>query len=700
VLLAAAVVIVFLLIKPGKPGAGKVVRNPQGNVLLITLDTTRPDRLGCYGYAKAKTPEIDRIAHNGVIFENAYSPVPLTLPAHASILTGTYPPYHGVRNNGKYFLPPQAVTLAEIMKQAGYATAAFVSSFILDSRFGLDQGFDDYSDRMEKAARIKNLESERRAEATYRDFESWLEKRTGGRFFAWVHFFDPHFPYDPPEPYRSDPQIGHPYDGEIAFMDFYVGKMLQLIEKKFLANQTLVILAGDHGEAFGEHKENGHTIFAYDENIRVPLVFYSPGGIPKSVTVTAPANLIDVLPTVLDFLKMSVPRFAQGKSLIPLMNSRRFPPRPFYFESLYAQETMGCAPLCGILLDSDKYIRLPKPELYDLGNDRAERNNLVAARGPRVRKLEDELAGLEKRIGRNESNAGRPTTEEERRRLASLGYLTGPAGGSARATAFDPKDRIEFWNKSLLAGELLAGKKFEDAERLLLALFEEDPHFFPVIEDLGELYFAQEKRESLIAVFEKGIALNPQTSGLRIQYAMSLVRLDMADKAVAVLQAAEPLAGLDEKEQVNFIFGNAYGKLGRYEEAVRSFKKVLAIEPDNFEAARLLGFTLMQLGRFEEAITFFRTAEKGIPQDPRLLEDLATAYARLKRYPEAIKYFEKAVKANAAAYIYADYAHACAEVGDYKKAVELMETAMSLKDADAALRSDGSRMILEWKRKF
>jgi len=667
---------------------------------LITLDTTRPDRLGCYGYSKAKTPEIDRVAQSGAIFENAYSPVPLTLPSHASILTGTYPLFHGVRNNGKYFLPPQAVSLAEILKQAGYGTAAFVSSFILDSRFGLDQGFDDYSDRMEDAARIKNLESERRAEATCRDFEAWLEKQTGGRFFAWVHFFDPHFPYDPPEPYRSDPQIGHPYDGEIAYMDFYVGKILRLVEKKHFANRTLVVLAGDHGEAFGEHKENGHTIFAYNENIRVPLVFYSPGGIPKGVTVAAPVNLVDVLPTILDFLEMDVPGFAQGKSLIPLMNGRSAPTRPFYFESLYAEETMGCAPLCGILLGGDKYIRLPKPELYDLRNDKDEKNNLAAGRGPRVRKLDAELAELEKGIGRNEWNTERTTTEEERHRLASLGYLAGPAEGSGRATAFDPKDRIDFWNKSLSAGELLAQKKFEAAEKLLLGLFEEDPHFYPVIEDLGELYFAQGKRESLIAVFEKGIARNPQTSGLRIQYAMFLVRLDLAEKAVAVLQAAEPLAGLDEKEQVNFIFGNAYGKLGRFEEAARSFRKVLAIETENFEAARLLGFTLMQLGRFEEALASFRAAEKGIPQDPRLLEDSAAAYAHLKRFPEAIKYFEKAVKANAAAHIYADYALACAEVGDYKKAAELMETAISLKDADAGLRSDGSRILQEWRKKF
>ena len=320
VFIVAGLILYFMRIRPRAPRAGRLVRNPQANILLITLDTTRPDRLGAYGYPKAVTPEIDALARAGALFENAYSPVPMTLPAHVSILTGTTPLFHGVHLNGQSVLAPEAVTLAKVLKTSGWATGAFVSSFVLDSRFGIDQGFDDYIDRMEVGGTVKNLGSERRAGETFRDFAAWMERRAAGRFFAWVHFYDPHYPYEPPEPYRSDPRLADPYDGEIAVMDHYVGESLRLLEKQGLADSTLVILAGDHGEAFGEHGEtDGHTIFAYEENIRVPLIIGSARGLPKGARIGGRASLIDIFPTVLDYLRIKTPSFVQGRSLLPLL---------------------------------------------------------------------------------------------------------------------------------------------------------------------------------------------------------------------------------------------------------------------------------------------------------------------------------------------------------------------------------------------
>ncbi|MGQ9673508.1 MAG: sulfatase-like hydrolase/transferase [Candidatus Aminicenantales bacterium] len=688
----------LVLVRPRVPTGRRVVRSPRANVLLITLDTTRPDRIGAYGYPGAITPEIDRLAHSGVMFENAYSPVPLTLPAHASILTGTYPPYHGVRNNGKYLLVPQAVTLAELLKDSGYRTAAFVSSFILDSRFGLDQGFDYYGDRMDDPSPIKNLESERRASSVYEDFARWVEHFPGGPFFAWVHFFDPHFPYQPPEPFKSDPRLPDPYDGEIASMDVSVGKIVRLLEAKGYLGSTTVILVGDHGEAFGEHKENGHTIFCYEENIRIPLIFFGPSFWPQGLRISNRANLIDILPTLLDLIKLKIPGFVQGQSLIPVISGRRVPERDFYFESLYSREVLGCASLQGVLSGNLKLIRLPRTELYDLSEDRSEKNNLVDLRPAEADRMLAILAHLEKGFSGPDWLSGRVLRNEEKKRLESLGYLSNSSRPEI-SSSFDPKDRIDFWNKSQHAGRLLVEGKFAAAESLLLSLFEEDPHFNPVIENLGELYFRQKKIHSLIHLFEQAIEKNPQSCGLRILYGRHLIRSGLAEQAVPVLEAAENLAGPDEKEQVYFILANALGQLKKYEEAASRFKRVLELESENYEAERLLGYSLMQLGRYEEALKHFGQAEKGMPDNPRLLEDTAMSLANLGKFREALPYFEKATKLNPEAPTYANYALACAQIGDYGRAIGLMENALSLPEVDNKLKSFGQRMIHEWRLK-
>jgi arylsulfatase A-like enzyme/Flp pilus assembly protein TadD len=698
-LLSASFLIYHLLLKSRELKPGKVVRNSRANVLLITLDTTRADRIGAYGYCPAKTPAIDRVAKEGVLFKNTYAPVPLTLPSHASILTGTYPLFHGVRNNGKYLLNPAALTLAEILQEAGYSTSAFVSSFILDSRFGLDQGFEDYGDIMEDAAKVKNLESERRAATTFTDFKEWFEKNSQRKFFSWVHFFDPHYPYDPPEPYKSDRAFSHPYEGEIAYMDFYVGEVLRLLRQKNVYGRTLVILAGDHGEAFGEHQENGHTIFCYEENLRVPLIISCSEGLPKNLTIPQPVNLIDIFPSILDFLKIKPPRFVQGKSLIPLLEGRKFAQRPFYFESLYGREVLGCSPLTGLLLGPWKYIQLPTPELYDLGNDPQEKNNLAASRLPQVQGMKKNLAEIETEFGRSGLEAQRKMSDEERRRLESLGYLAASGKKTAVLSNIDPKERIGFWNKSLLAKQMISESRYDEAEKLLLGLWEEDSRFNPVIEDLAELYFTQNKKDSLMALFEKGLAAEPGDGALRIHYASYLVRLDLPEKAIAVLKDAEALADLDQQEFFYFVLGNAWGKLGRYEEAVRALKKALEIEPQNYEAFRLLGYTMMQLGQFSDALVYFSEAEKGIPDDPRLLEDLAMTYAELKEFVKARGYFERALIANPSARIYYHYALLSAQSGNYSLALELIEKALAAPDVDEDLRHSARALLQEWKVK-
>ncbi len=374
--------------------AGTPVPEGPVNVLLITLDTTRADRLGAYGCAQARTPAMDALAAAGVRFARAQSPVPLTLPAHASIMTGAYPTFHGLRNNGSYFLPPQAETLAEILKSRGYRTAAFVSSFVLDSRFGLDQGFDIYSDRMETGGGMKDLQSERPAGEVFADFDVWLTSAGGGApFFCWLHFYDPHLPYSPPEPFKSDAALP-PYDGEIANVDLNVGRAVERLRGLGLYDNTLIIVAGDHGEAFGEHGESGHGIFCYQETLAVPLLMRLPGKRPRSAVIDDMVDLVDILPTTLDAVGAQAPPYVQGISLLPLISGKRGPEREFYFESLYAQEDMGGAPLTGLLAGGWKFIDLPRAECYDLEADPGEKNNLLSSAAAPAGRLKARLTGM------------------------------------------------------------------------------------------------------------------------------------------------------------------------------------------------------------------------------------------------------------------------------------------------------------------
>jgi arylsulfatase A-like enzyme/Flp pilus assembly protein TadD len=699
----AVIVIVgvgLLFLIPHLTGRKKIIRDKEANILLITLDTTRADRIGAYGYAKATTPNIDALAESGVVFRQAYAPVPITLPSHCSILTGTYPPSHQVRINGSYFLAPQVLTLPEVLKDAGFETAAFVSSFVLDSRFGTDQGFDLYDDRMEGGAGLRNLESERKAAGTFAAFKDWFEARSAKKFFAWVHFFDPHAPYEPPPAYRKGESPEELYDGEISFMDFYVGEVVNLLKNKKAFDRTLIILAGDHGEAFGEHGENGHTLFCYEENIRVPLVVLAAKGFPQPATIETPANLIDILPTVLDFVGLPMPGFVQGKSLLPLVQGKKWSGRPFYFESLFSQEVLGCASLKGVLRGGWKFVLLPKPELYNLEADPAEKINLVASESKTSLRLKGELEGLEREFGRNELTSLRPVNAEEKQKLESLGYLGGGRKPPKSDASRDPKDRVDFWNRSVRAKQFVFDKKYDEAEGLLLSLAQEDPHFGPVVESLAELYSIRGKTDELEHFFDDFIARNHENTGIRILYAIHLVRLGLAQKALDILEGAEDSVDIGDREHLYYVRGSAFGRLERYREAAQTLARALEIEPEDYEVLRLMGYTRLRLQEYSEALSYLKKAERGIPDDPRLLEDMSMTYANLKNYSEAKVYFDKAVKANPSARIYANYALVYAEEGDYPKAISLMENALRSTDLDLDLRRVGESYLFEWRQKI
>jgi arylsulfatase A-like enzyme/Flp pilus assembly protein TadD len=449
---------------------------PARGVLFVTLDTTRADRLGSYGYASAATPNLDALAARGVRFDQAQSTAPITLPSHASMFTGLYPPLHGVRYNGTFRIADDRQTLAEVLKAAGYRTGAVPAAFPVAADTGLAQGFDTYQDLFSGPDRASLPDTAQRSAADVaRLGEAWLREHGKGRFFLWLHFYDPHDPYEPPEPWASRLR-GRPYDGEIAYVDNEVGRVLRTLTEMGALDDTLIVVAGDHGEGLGDHREPTHKNLVYQSTMRVPLIVKPPGR-TKARVVDEPVSLVDLMPTVLDYAGVPAPAEVQGTSLRKAIAGEAPPRRPLYFESLAGALSFGWAPLHGLRRGAYKYIEAPVPELYDLAADPGETSNLHGTHAEVAADLRQELKQTSDAwdaAGGGES-ASAPMDAETRDRLASLGYLGGGALPSKDAGGRDPKDLAH------LEGPILEGKRRSKAQEWegALAIFRnvlrEDP---------------------------------------------------------------------------------------------------------------------------------------------------------------------------------------------------------------------------------
>ena len=566
------------------------------NVLLITMDTTRADRIGCYGYGEAKTPEIDSLAARGVRFAKAYSPVPLTLPSHSSILTGKYPYAHHVRNNGSYHLTPDQVTLAEVLKGQGFVTSAFVASFTLDSRFGLDQGFDVYDDTFDSKQALKNFRSERRADRVATSFLNWLRQNGDKRFFSWVHFFDPHLPYSPPPPFDQEFKA-HPYDGEIAFMDQEIGRIMRSLEEEGWMKNTLVILSGDHGEALGEKREIDHGLFIYEPTLRVPLIFCLPAPGSRAAEVSSQVRIIDILPTILDLLDIRIPKGISGQSLVPHIRGRRTKDLPSYAETFYPRENLGWSELYGLVDGRWKYIRAPKPELYDLSGDPAEEKNLITSEteigSDLGRRLEAMVAGGEAGAAGSE----RRVSSEEAQRLRSLGYIGGSSDKPAAGPLADPKDKIEDY----------------------LLYFR------------GNLFETRGEYDKAESAYRRVLASNPDVAWNYVNLGVLLSRMDRLEETVKTLE--EGMKRLPESVVILTHLMAAYLQAGRGADALAAGAVILAIDPAHFEALFLTGDILASQGRWAEAVTYFERALRIEPENEPLRRNYERALDQLKKRP-------------------------------------------------------------------
>ncbi|UCE85205.1 MAG: sulfatase-like hydrolase/transferase, partial [Deltaproteobacteria bacterium] len=520
------------------PGCGA----QPDSVLLVTIDTLRADHVGAYGFAAARTPTLDALAQDGARFEQAISPAPITLTSHASLMTGTFPPRHGVRDNGLYRLGAQHVTLAERLRDAGLATGAFVGAFVLDGSFGLDQGFEVYDDRMSDQRSGAVGYAERSAAAVADAAAEWLaELAPGRRFFAWVHFYDPHADYAPPPGFLAA-LPGRPYDAEIAYADFHLGRLLDVLASLERRANTLVVVTSDHGESLGEHGEPTHTHFVYDATQRVPLILSGPG-VPPGAVVDAQVRLIDVAPTVLDLLGLPPLHGAQGVSLAPLFGRGAAPPQDAYVETL-ATRSLGWSPLVGLRRDGWKYIRAPRPELYQLDADPAELVNRIGERPDVAAELDARLEAL-----MSDAAAAAETVAldaDEKRRLESLGYVVAKRGGGPGPLVFDgvdPKDGIAAGHALNRVSGLLEAGRFAEALDVALDLRRRFPdgRLYIQLEALLRLRLGDAERAAeRIAEVNRRYPEDAEAWELRAEAEVARGRLDAARRALDDARAHHP----------------------------------------------------------------------------------------------------------------------------------------------------------------
>jgi arylsulfatase A-like enzyme/Tfp pilus assembly protein PilF len=618
--------------------AGRVQGESGLDVLLITIDTLRADALGSYGNSTAATPWMDRLATEGVRFTSARAHNVVTLPSHATILSGLLPQEHGVRDNSGFRFPSAQKTLTTILAERGYRTAAFVSAFPLDSRFGLDRGFDLYEDSFVDAGRRPAfLEQERPASETVALAARWLAAADSRPSFAWVHLYEPHFPYDPPPPFDrrfSD----DPYLGDVAAADAALEPLLAPILEAGDSSNALVVLTSDHGESLGDHGEATHGIFAYESTLRVPLILHQPRLLSPRV-VAAPARLVDLLPTILDLLAAPKPSDLTGSSLAAVASGA--PPEaevPTYFEALSGQLNRDWAPLFGLVQGGWKYIHLPIPELYDLAADPRERRNLASAEQERARELRSILAAL-----RSSDPGAEPTTEdaETRRRLESLGYLS---GGTASKTTYteedDPKRLIVLDAELQEITSLYVAGELEAARARCRELLARRPDMRVTLMTLAQIERDLGRIEEAVEAMRRAFELQP---GDPATLALLASYLTQAGRPAEAAELTEAHLGRDQPDiDVLFVRSIALARLDRSSEAFVLLERTRELDPDNPMIPVYVGTLHLMAGRQAQARTSFDEALALNPGTVRAHTSLAVMASEEGRIDDALEHWRRA----------------------------------------------------------
>ncbi len=603
------------------------------NVLFISIDTLRADVLGSYG-GRALTPNLDRLAAHGARFTFAHSHAVVTRASHASMLTGLYPYEHGVRDNTGYQLSPDQPTAATRLKALGFATGGFIGGFPLDHRFGLAHGFDVYDDRVgEIGSQVDFALPDRPADQVVRPALDWIHKQSG-KWFAFVHCYDPHAPYRPPAEWMAK-FPSEPYLGEVSWTDFALGPLLDALAAQ--PRPTLVIVTADHGEGLGDHGELTHSLFAYESTLHVPLIIAEVGGSPVSrgVTIDTPVRHIDLVPTMLDAVGAPADPSLPGSSLLPLIAAGDGPDRPEYFEALTANLTRGWAPLRGVLTGRTKYIDLPIPELYDLAADRNEQRNLYASSGDRAQVLLQTL----KTFDTNPPGRPHDETPAVTERMRALGYVTGIAPPRDRYTEEDdPKRLVDIEQAMHNATEAYEGGNLQGAIDLYKGVLARRPDMEDAYRYLAFMYWQAGDTKLAIGTLEDALRRGLKQAELRIKLGEYLSETGQADRAIQLLEGATS----DDPDAL-IALGIAYGTAGRTQDALRTFTHILDVDPTS-------GLAYQNIATIQESAGDHRAAEatlrKALAIDPKLAgayTTLGVVLSRTGRKAEAIDAWKQAV---------------------------------------------------------
>lgn len=598
-------------------------------VILVSLDTCRADRLSCYGFERKTTPNIDRLAAEGILFENAYTPMPLTLPAHSSMFTGTYPPYHKVHGNINYRLDESNVTVAEILRDADYTTAAIISAYVLYPQFGIDQGFESYNytfvEPIAAGLNVSNRDTERRGGEASEFACRFLEEHKDKSFFLFLHYYDPHYDYIPPEPFATQ-YSDDLYSGEIAYTDYCLGQVIDKLKELGLYDSTLIIIVGDHGEALGEHGEIEHGYYIYQGAMRVPFIIRAPG-LRKAARIDEIVSLVDVMPTILSYLNIEVPDYIQGIDLSVYEKTKTAggSERAVYAESLTATK-YDANPLLGLIDKRFKYIKTTRPELYDLVQDGCEMNNLVQKEPERARLMDGRLCELAAKIVSKRGFTGRVELDEaSRKRLESLGYV----GGSSISENMDfdpekkdPKDLIEYYEEAHKVTNLKYRGRLTEAAGVCLEMLQKWPQIPNTYFMLTEVSTDLDKMEDAV---EYGLKYLDMVSG----------KVDLGLEASG-LSPTKPIAKTHE------LVGVAAYKLGKYDLALEQLNKALEIKPDWPEVHNNIAAVYQQAGEIDKAISHLTEALRLAPGQQDIRQSLNGLLAQ-KRRDEQIAVLKQAL---------------------------------------------------------
>jgi arylsulfatase A-like enzyme/Flp pilus assembly protein TadD len=650
--------------RSSRSGANPASSSPSSarpNIILITLDTTRADRMGFMGSKLGLTPNLDALAKDSAVFTRAYSQAPLTPASHATILTGTYPQYHQVLNF-PMALDKSLPYMPDLLKAEGYSTAAFVGSLALDPTWGVpgfERGFDLYDAGYTWQT---YLEKGRYHSVQHRGTEvvahalSWLDKRPQGPFFMWVHLFDAHDPYDSPEPYKTR-YAKHPYDGGVAFEDFAIGKLFRRLHESGLFQNTMIVVTADHGESLGAHGEETHGIFLYDETIHVPLLIKLPHADLAEKRIGDCVELADILPTVFQTLKIPVPKEVQGQSLLGFLQSKTpagaaaaqaWKGHPAFSQSDYQHLAYHWSVLQSYRTGKYTYVQAPRRELYDETKDSAEVHN-VAAESPAIT---DTLAGdLKKFLGSTTTSREAPKMvldEAAQEKLAALGYMgssaENPNIGNPDLGA-DPKDKIASANEMRRVTFLLESHNCKEAIPAMERLLETNKGIAMLYFHIGGCYMETEQFDKAVAALRKAVEMQPGASASELNLGRALIFTQDYAGAAKIFEDIE--ARVPNMMDAHVYLEVVYAKLDRVADEIRECRTVLAVEPDHYGGNLNLGRFLAREEKFDEAIPSLEKAAKLRPDDPAPHIFLADVYERLGRETDAKEEREKAISLGA-----------------------------------------------------